>query len=150
MGLEELERRLQILKDTEDVKNLHRDYIHWHNSEQWNKMIDCFTDTAVIKVASHNVKRGKNEIADFFLNIIAKSEKAKGAHILIQPVITIEGEAAKGHWIMEHFYYDPPQTQTVAWGQGRYECEYVKENNKWKFSLLKFVRPWPGESKATI
>jgi ketosteroid isomerase-like protein len=141
--LEELGKRLEVLKDIEEIKNLHRDYIYAHNSESWNKMIDCFTDTAVVEIVNSSA-RGKKEIASLFLDSIAKNEKAKGAHILIQPVITVEGDTAKGHWIMDHFYYDVPGVQKVAWGQGRYYCEYIKKNRKWKFSLLKFTRPWPN------
>ena len=142
MEFEKLGKRIQVLKDIEEIKNLHRDYIFAHNNEDWDKMIDCFTDTAVLEVVNDKAT-GKKEIASFFWDNVAKNEKAKGAHILIQPVINVEGETASGHWIMEHFFYELPEKERVSWGQGRYYCEYTKKNGKWKFSLLKFTRPWP-------
>ena len=142
MELEKLGKRIKDLKDIEEIKNLHRVYIYAHNCEDWDAMIDCFTDTAVLEVTVDKAV-GKKEITSFFWDKIAKSEKAKGAHILIQPVVTIEGEKASGHWIMEHFLYEPFGSENVSWGQGRYYCEYTKDNGKWKFSSLKFVRPWP-------
>jgi ketosteroid isomerase-like protein len=143
---EKLGKRVKALKDIEEIKNLHRDYIYAHNREDWNAMIDCFTDTAVLEVVKDKAV-GKKEITSFFLDNVAKNVRAKGSHILIQPVITMEGDKASGQWIMEHFLNDPFGSENVSWGQGRYYCEYVKDNGRWKFSLLKFTRPWPQGSR---
>ena len=40
-------------------------------------------------------------------------------------------------------FYRFVQDPSRRWIQGRYDCEYVKENGKWKFSVLKMRRPWP-------
>ena len=142
MELVELGKRIQALKDVEEIKNLHRDYILAHNKEDWDAMVECFTDTAKLQVVN-DIAKNKKEIANFLFNIVAKNPHAEGAHILIQPVITVNGDTASGHWIMEHFLNVPYGSKNVGWGQGRYYCEYVRDNGKWKFSYLKFTRPWP-------
>jgi hypothetical protein len=142
MDSEKLEKRVKALKDIEEIKNLHREYIFAHNCEDWDVMIDCFTDTAMLEVGWDKAM-GTKEITSFFLDSVAKNLRAKGAHILIQPLITVEGDKASGYWIMEHFLNDPYGSENVSWGQGKYYCEYIRDNGKWKFSSLKFTRPWP-------
>ena len=70
--------------------------------------------------------------------------------MLIQPVISVDGDKAEGHWIMYrlNYYFKGPSGQVVKlFGpsvQRRYDCEYIKENGTWRFSRLKFTDPWPG------
>jgi hypothetical protein len=43
---------------------------------------------------------------------------------------------AKGTWLIYMLFSKP----TIQWVQGKNECEYRKENGKWKLSKLKFTR----------
>jgi hypothetical protein len=79
-----------------------------------------------------------------------KASTTKGRSHVIQPVLTVNGDKAEGHWVMYrlNYYFKGPSGQIVnLFGPGiqrRYDCEYKKENGKWKFSKLKFTDPWPG------
>jgi hypothetical protein len=65
---------------------------------------------------------------------------SKQGHFTGQGVISVEGDRAKGHWM---FYRFLPPPLPERWIQGRYDCEYVKEDGQWKFSFMKLTRPWP-------
>jgi len=149
-ALEGLEKRVKAIEELEEIKKLHRDYIYWLSNHQWEKMIDCFAEDAVAEMPKTGKQKGKKAIAKSFRNDISREEAfQKGGHMLIQPVISVDGDEAKGYWTMYRFTYDfhsPAGEFVQLFGpelQGKYDCEYVKENGKWKFGKMKFTRPWP-------
>ena len=153
MTLEELEKSVRELEDLNEIQNMHREYVFWFNCQQWNEIIDCFAENAMTEMGPHGVQKGKEEIAGLFREVIAKSERYKGRHIVSQPVIDVEGDTARGYWVTYCFVDIPTAipklaVQVVNWEQGRYECEYVKEDGKWKFSYLKWIIPWPEPEKS--
>lgn len=150
MNLEELEKRVGVLRDVEEIKKMHRNYIFCLNNCLWDKMADYFAENAVAHLAPDEPRKGKEEIAILLRDVIGKRAlniRPKGGQILIQPIIDIGGETAKGHWLMSRFIYDPDaQGKPVPHlSRGRYDCEYVKVNGKWKFSYLRWRRPWPEQ-----
>ena len=141
MTLEELEKRVRSLEAAEEIKNLHREYLFYIQNLEIDKALDCFAETIVTDVANYGIIKGKKDVSKFFHEIIRRNvESSKDGHFTGQPVVSVEGDKAKGHWMFYRFLAVSPQKQ---WIQGRYDCEYVKENGKWKFSYLKMKRPWP-------
>jgi hypothetical protein len=136
--LEELQKRLRVLEDIEEIKKLHRTYVYCLSSRQWDDLLDCFAEDAIADIGQHGLRRGKKEITELVYGDFDKLEKTPG-HLVGQPVISVDGDRAKGYWILYLF----PYRQPVTWIQGKYDCEYVKVDGKWKFSLVKFRRPWP-------
>ena len=142
MTLEELEKRIQVLEDTEAIKSLHREYLFHISNLEMDKALDCFADSIVVEIANYGVKKGKTETSRFFMDVIYNNvSRSKDAHFTGQAVIHVEGQKASGHWM---FYRLVPAPSATRWVQGRYDCEYVKENGRWKFSLLRLTRPWPA------
>ena len=148
--VEELEKRLRAMEDAEEIRKFHTDYIYCLSNWEFEKMADCFAEDAEEEGIVPNQKHvGKSEIKKMFEEM-AQNPPQKGGHMLIQPVISVDGEKAEGHWIMYrlNYYFKGPSGQVVKlFGpsvQRRYDCEYVKENGDWKFSRLKFTDPWPG------
>ena len=139
MTPDELEKRVQLLEDIEEIKKLHINYIYWLCKLQWDDMLDCFTEDATLDLMDQGVRKGKREISEVFHNVLAKMIKLNDGHFVGQPVISVNGNKAKGHWILYLFFSEP----SVRWMQGRQECEYVKVDGKWKFSSVKFINPWP-------
>ena len=138
-ALEALEKRVQVLEDIEEIKKLHRNYIYWLCNLQWDDMLSCFTENATADIQGDRLRKGKEEIADLFHNVLAKMIKRNDGHFVGQPVISIKGNKAKGYWILYLFFSEP----SVRWMQGRQECEYIKVDGEWKFSSMKFINPWP-------
>ena len=151
MTQEELEKKVRRLQDIEEIKTMHRNYIFCLSNSQWEEVIDCFAENATIEIRTFGAWKGKEQIARKIRDVIARRYREvspKGGHVLIQPVITVEGDTAKGHWIMSHFVYEltVPARPVPQLARGRYECEYVREGGKWKFSYLKWITPWPEDT----
>jgi hypothetical protein len=142
MTLEELERRLQVLEDAEEIKNLHREYLFYIQNLEIHKALECFAENIVTDIGQYGLRKGKAEVSKFFHEVIRENVLgSKDGHFTGQPVIKIEGDKATGHWM---FYRFVPEPSLRRWVQGRYDCEYVRENGQWKFSLVKLTRPWPA------
>ena len=152
MTLEELEKKVRTLDDIEEIKNLHREYIFWLNNRQFEEMIDCFSKNATVEIRTFGPRKGREEIVRLFKEEIETVNPRKGS-ALVQPVITVEGDTAKGHWLMFHFSHSSVALEGIdrlaEWEQGRYDCEYVREGGKWKFSFLKWTCPWPEQQGQT-
>jgi hypothetical protein len=138
--LEELEKRVKVLEDIEAIKQLHINYVYLLCNLQWEDMLECFADDATMELLDQGVSKGKKEISGVFHNVLAKMIKRNDGHFVGQPVISVDGDRAKGHWILYLFFAEPE----VKWLQGRQDCEYIRVNGEWKFSSVKFTAPWPG------
>jgi len=140
MTLEELEKRVKVLEDIEAIKQLHINYVYLLCNLQWEDMLKCFAEDATMELLDQGVCKGKKEISGVFHNVLANMIKRNDGHFVGQPVISVKGDRAKGHWILYLFFAEPE----VKWLQGRQDCEYVRVNGEWKFSSVKFTAPWPG------
>ena len=139
--LEELEKRVRELEDKESIRELHREYLFYISNLEFDKALDCFSETIAVDIANYGLQKGKTEVANFFKEVIYQNvRRSKDGHFTGQAVISVEGDKAKGHWM---FYRLVPAPSTVRWVQGRYDCEYVREEGRWKFGVLKLTRPWP-------
>lgn len=141
MTLEEMEKRLKVLEDIESIKNLHRDYVYALASQQWDDMLDCFAEDAVADIWQWGLRRGRKEIEELFKKNFDGKILPTHGHLVAQPVITVDGDTAGGYWILYIFFAEPE----MRWVQGRHDCKYVKVDGRWKFSYLKFTRPWPPQ-----
>ena len=134
-----LEKQVQVLADIEEIKTLHRNYVYYLCNLQWDDMLGCFVEDATADIQGDRLRKGKEEIADFFHSVLAKMVTRNDGHFVGQPVISVNGNKAKGYWILYLFFSEP----SVRWMQGRQECEYVKVDGEWKYSAMKFINPWP-------
>jgi hypothetical protein len=141
MSLEDLEKRIRALEDAEEIKTLHREYLFYIQNLEIDKALGCFAENIVTDIGQYGVKKGKKEVSKFFREVIRENVfQSRDGHFTGQPVVFVEGNKAQGHWM---FYRFVPEGKR-RFVQGRYDCEYVKENGRWKFSLIKLTRPWPA------
>ena len=138
MSLEELEKRVRALEDIEEIKKLHQHYIDLMDNLRYEEVLDLFTEDATSEVRNFGVKKGRKEMAEVYLDVLAKKRgKTRfDGHMAIEPDITVDGNTAKGTWRI-YILFSKPEIQ---WVQGKNECEYRKENGTWKISKLKFTR----------
>jgi hypothetical protein len=139
MTLAEMEKRLQTFEDLESVKKLHQNYINTMDQLRYDEVPDLFTDDATSEVRNSGVKRGKKEISEIYQMIKGLYKGGVTRHIghmCVEPDLTVNGNSAKGTWLI--YFFDSVPTQ--SWVQGINECEYRKVNGKWLISKLKFTR----------
>ena len=70
MTLDELEKRVVALEDSEKIKKLHVHYVNSLNLADYDELINCFAEDAIVDLhAGYAV--GKNQIRDLFKGEIA-------------------------------------------------------------------------------
>jgi ketosteroid isomerase-like protein len=138
MSLEALEKRVQTLEEVEEIKKLHQHYIDLMDHLRYEEVLDLFTEDATSEIRNFGVKKGKKEMAEIYLGVLAEKRGSErfDAHMAIEPNIRVDGNTARGTWLI-YILFSKPE---IAWVQGKNECEYRKENGVWKISKLKFTR----------
>jgi hypothetical protein len=137
--LEKMEKRLKVVEDIEEIKKLHIYYVDMLMACNWSEVMDCFAENAGVDIGGGTIQaQGKEAIEKLFRGHIAKHHVGKEGDVLIHPIISVDGDRAKGSWLLYMMYYHPQTFQSMFWVQGYYNCEYIRENGKWKFSLFKF------------
>ena len=67
MTSEEMEERLKVIEDTEEVKKLHYRYINCLNFAKWNELIECFAENSTLDLGEGSeegrIMKGKAAIA---------------------------------------------------------------------------------------
>jgi ketosteroid isomerase-like protein len=146
MNLEELDKRLKALEDTEAVKQLHVHYVNCLNKAEYNDLINCFTEDAIVDLHA-GYAEGKNQITKLFREEISNVHIGQEGPFSFHPIITVEGDKAKGSWLMYIQFARPRKLKLTQraemfdapdWVQGYYEMEYTKKNREWKISYLKW------------
>jgi len=153
MTLEELEKRIRTLEDIEEIKQLQVRYVNCLTTTEWDKLVDCFAENGVVDLTVGS-SRGKEEIAKFFKETISVTHIGKEGNFVVHPTISVEGDRAKGSWLLYTHFSQPHKIQILPavtaeedapdWMQGYYAMEYIRENGKWKISLLK----WRGRLRS--
>ena len=144
MNLEDLERRLRVLEDIETIKKLKARYCAYcDNNYDAEGIASLFTEDAVWDGGKFGRYEGREAIRTFFRG--APRIFPFAIHQVMNPIIEVEGEQAKGQW-----YLFQPATlaegNQAVWLAARYEEEYVKVESEWKFKRLKvfpsFLTPY--------
>jgi len=144
MNLEDLERRLRVLEDIETIKKLKARYCAYcDNNYDADGIASLFTEDAVWDGGKFGRYEGREAIRTFFRGAARIFPFA--IHQVMNPIIEVEGEQAKGQW-----YLFQPATlaegNQAVWLAARYEEEYVKVGSEWKFKRLKvfpsFLTPY--------
>ena len=76
--VEELQKRIQRLEDIKQIERLQRIYGYYRDYEEWDKVVDLFSDNAEsVEVADHGVYKGKESIRRYFIDLIKGAKDAK-------------------------------------------------------------------------
>jgi hypothetical protein len=147
MNLEELERQVQLQEDIQEIEHLQRTYGYYFDNNMWAEIIDLFSDNAEsVEIIDHGLFYGKKGVRRIYWDMFAGGGGPRQwpaweqwSVIQIGGVVDVspDGKTAWGRW-------QTWLTEALPWGahphnewsHGYYENKYVKEDGKWKFSLL--------------
>jgi hypothetical protein len=144
--VKELEAKLQLQNDIEQIKKLQRKYGYhlygyYFDSRMKDDVINLFSgNPESIETSDHGVYLGKEGIRRFFQGLDEPRQDGKLAVILqLQGVVDVnpDGNTAKGRWtgVMIMNLSIKGKLEPCL-GLGTYENEYIKENGEWKFKKL--------------
>jgi hypothetical protein len=140
MTLEEMEKRLKIVEDIEEIKQLQQHYVDCLCLTKWDEIGECFTENAETNIGEEaNIRRlkGKAEISKVYK--VSKAHIGQEGLFVVHPSIQVNGDRATGRWLSYFMHIRPKGEEPLLhWMQGIYECQYVRENGKWKISYLKW------------
>jgi ketosteroid isomerase-like protein len=134
--LEALESRVQAMEDLEAIKQLQYRYKNAFMQAKWDEVLDCFSQDATLDIKPDGtlIDRGMKEVKSRF-DKMAKAHVGAETDFMYHPIITVSGNTAKGTWWVTDTMHIKGQGEQSIYGI--YTVEYVKENGKWKISLLR-------------
>lgn len=151
MNLKEMEKRLQVVEDIQQIDKLEKIYGYYLDNGQNQKCVDLFSDNAEsIEISDRGVFKGKEGIRRFFFRYLGQGEKGDLPeitpgrmlfHMQHQGVIDVapDGKTAKGRWyllMIQAWPEVPGGPDRSVIGHGIYENEFVKEDGVWKFQKM--------------
>jgi hypothetical protein len=139
---EAMEKRLLQLEDIEAIKRLQATYVNFLQEGNYDTIEDILAEEFIFDVrvpGASPQKMTRKEAGKMYRESISKSHNGKEGDILVEPIIDLEGDRAKGKFVLFFFYYHPDTYQTLYFVQSWLDMDYVKEDGKWKISGLGFI-----------
>lgn len=142
---DEMPGEVRYASDVIAIWKLQSLYQHYLNAYGTDEIIALFADRddVEIEIANKGVYVGR----DAPERVFGKNRQAMGTagilnlHLSVNPVIEIDrtGTRAKGLWMSPGVSTFPMNGQVVGcWNWGKYDMEYIKEGNAWKFLHFRY------------
>ena len=138
--MNDVEKKIKELEDIEKIKKLKARYCYLvdemvaGNKAKLNELMTYFTDDPWIDFSEFGRHEGKEAAATFMGGIVAQI-LSYTAHMVSNPIIELNGNKATGRW-----YVEVPctlrATNTPMWLQGKYDEEYRKVGEDWKWASI--------------
>jgi hypothetical protein len=134
-----LEQRINRLEDLEAIKQLKARYCEIcdddHNPE---RITSIFAEDGVWEGRGIGKARGHAEIRRLFEGF--QKAISYSQHMVLNPVIEVDGDYAKGRW---YFFgtFTFHEGNQAKWQAARYHEDYVKVNGDWKIQHLRIKGP---------
>ncbi len=134
----ELRQRVRVTEDVNAIKELQWTYLNALMATEWDVCADCFAEDARVDVYLHDPVEGKAAIEHWFKQELSKTHSGKEGDICIHPIISVDGDRAKGDWLLYMMYFYARTGQSMFWVQGYYDMDYVRENGRWKIAVMRW------------
>ncbi len=137
MTLEDIDRRLRAIEDIEEIKRLKARYCSYcDDNYDADSIASLFTEDAIWDGGIRGSAEGRDEIRNFFIR--ASQRLHFEVHMVMNTIIEVDGDSAKGIWYLFQACTYAEGDQAV-WGSARYDEEYVRLEGEWKFRNLKLT-----------
>ncbi len=135
-----IEERLDNLESVEEIKQLKAIYcLHCDDDHNGPAIAGLFIENGVWESDKFGRFEGKAAISGYFE--ATKSRITFAAHLLMNPIITINGpDRAEGRWrLLMPFTYNGSGSPEPYWLATSYADRFVRVDGKWYFEELKVV-----------
>ena len=131
-----LEEECRRLSDIEAIRQLRYKYWRCIHKSQWDDLMACYADDAVVDFGYGLQMEGKTALEDFYKKSMAP------AYTLVDPqghnpeIEILSSTNARGFWQLDNIMVESQTSKAVRVGAS-YDEEYVKRNGEWKISIQK-------------
>ena len=139
MDIAGLEQRINRLEDLEAIKQLKARYCEICDADHDpDRITSIFAEDGVWEGRGIGKARGHAEIRKLFEGF--QKTISYSQHMVMNPVIEVDGDHAKGTWYFfgTFTFYEGNQAK---WQAARYHEDYVKVNGDWKIQHLRVKGP---------
>jgi hypothetical protein len=130
----QLQRRVQLLHDRDQIENMVSMYGYYLDKQQWDLLTDLFAEDSTMEISQRGVylgKKGVRRALELFGPQNIETEHLHN-HIQLQPLIDVAPDGQRA-WVRSRALSELGTFGRVGvWGDGVYENEFVKENGVWK------------------
>lgn len=145
-----LEARIRAVEDIEEIQKLMAIYEDYLDSlQRLDELMALFTEDAKFvvsfstEVGAEGVLLGTYEGKEAIRSLLSQlnpTSLSYCAHLVTNPIITVDGDKAKGKWYLLCFATAlTPEGPVAMWEQGTYDNDFVKVAGKWRISLMRFA-----------
>jgi SnoaL-like domain len=123
--LNALRADVALLRDKDAIITLQTAYGYYIDKAQWDEPADLFARDATLKIAARGQFQGQGRTRAYLHALPPPKQGTVFNHMHVQPRLF--------HTIRHG------KIERVAWAEGTYENEYVKEDGAWKIKRLWWV-----------
>jgi len=135
MDMAELEKRITRIEDIEAIKELKARYCDiCDDDHNPSRITTIFVEDGIWEGGDFGKAQGHEAIRKLFQTF--QQHISFSQHMVLNPIIEIEGNRAKGVW----YFFGPftfRKNNEAKWVAARYEDDYVKVNGEWKYQHLR-------------
>lgn len=147
---DELELRLRHVEDIEAIQKMTYEYFDCLTLGKTDRLIDFFAQDCAFHIPRGRIV-GRENVEDYLSELCGWHTGAE-SNFLIHPIIEVNGDEARGHWLIYFIntYYLTAQPLFVT--ASMYDNLYIRETGSWKFKEIKWIMrfgppappPFPG------
>ena len=104
-ALKELGKRVRVTEDIQAIHQLQRRYVNALICAEWDECANCFSEHAKVDVYLHEPVVGNAAIRKWFKEDLSKTHVGKEGDVLVHPIIEVDGDKAKGRWLIYLMYF---------------------------------------------
>jgi hypothetical protein len=132
--LDALGKRLERLKDANEIENLQRTYGYFVDKGMWTEVSQLFADDGTYEIGGRGVFVGPKHILRYLQVGLAPERPVEGRlinHMQFEPITTVDPDGRTAKERMKAFV-----VSGAGWGDVIYENTYVKQDGVWKINTV--------------
>jgi hypothetical protein len=146
-AIAEAARKVARAKDYHELENLENAYGYYLDKNFWDDLADLFATNGSMELAQRGIYKGQERVRGFLHAVFGRGGTQGpvagrlGNHLQWQPVIHVapDGQSARiRQRMLQQLNFGP----RASMGASVYENEAIKEDGRWKFSVVHTFNTW--------